>query len=182
MDSAASLFAEHGYEAVTTNAIAERANTSIGSLYQFFPNKEAVLHALNARYLKALGRVTDEALAKADPGRPLTELVSDVVDVLSAFHVRHPGFQAVFYGAHGSKELEQAARTAADEIVARLEALYELRRPGLEPARRRMVAVTSMELMKAMLALAAIGDEAGRQRVTREAKTVLERYLGPEIG
>lgn len=44
--AAAHVFAEHGYAAGTTNRIAERARISIGSLYQYFPNKDAILAEL----------------------------------------------------------------------------------------------------------------------------------------
>ncbi|MET1074350.1 MAG: TetR/AcrR family transcriptional regulator [Umezawaea sp.] len=43
LTAAAHIFAEHGYAAGTTNRIAERARISIGSLYQYFPNKDAIL-------------------------------------------------------------------------------------------------------------------------------------------
>src|SRR3989304_375194 len=46
LNTAAEVFAEMGYEAATTIKIAERANISVGSLYQFFPNKDAIVRAL----------------------------------------------------------------------------------------------------------------------------------------
>lgn len=49
LDAAAQVLAQHGFEGFTTNAIAERAGLSIGSCYQYFPSKEAVLAALIAR-------------------------------------------------------------------------------------------------------------------------------------
>ncbi|WP_307873036.1 TetR/AcrR family transcriptional regulator [Paractinoplanes ovalisporus] len=49
--SAAHIFAEHGYAAGTTNHIAEHARVSIGSLYQYFPNKDAILAALLVRHI-----------------------------------------------------------------------------------------------------------------------------------
>ena len=49
--AAAHVFAEHGYAAGTTNRIAERARISIGSLYQYFPNKDAILAALLVRHI-----------------------------------------------------------------------------------------------------------------------------------
>ena len=49
--AAAHVFAEHGYAAGTTNRIAERARISIGSLYQYFPNKDAILAELLVRHL-----------------------------------------------------------------------------------------------------------------------------------
>lgn len=51
LTAAAHVFAEHGYAAGTTNRIAERARISIGSLYQYFPNKDAILAALLVRHL-----------------------------------------------------------------------------------------------------------------------------------
>ncbi|MFI5953980.1 TetR/AcrR family transcriptional regulator [Cryptosporangium sp. NPDC051539] len=49
--AAAHVFVEHGYAAGTTNRIAERARISIGSLYQYFPNKDAVLAELLIRHI-----------------------------------------------------------------------------------------------------------------------------------
>jgi AcrR family transcriptional regulator len=51
--AAAHVFAEYGYAAGTTNRIAERARVSIGSLYQYFPNKDAILASLLVRHLDA---------------------------------------------------------------------------------------------------------------------------------
>lgn len=49
--AAAHVFAEYGYAAGTTNRIAERARISIGSLYQYFPNKDAILAELLVRHI-----------------------------------------------------------------------------------------------------------------------------------
>ena len=51
LTAAAHIFAEHGYAAGTTNRIAERARISIGSLYQYFPNKDAILAKLLVRHI-----------------------------------------------------------------------------------------------------------------------------------
>ena len=50
IDACAELFAEKGYEATTMTEIAQRAGAAIGSLYQFFPSKEALAEALFNRY------------------------------------------------------------------------------------------------------------------------------------
>ena len=46
LDAAEAVFGEMGVDAATTNAIAERAGASVGSLYHFFANKDAILYAL----------------------------------------------------------------------------------------------------------------------------------------
>src|SRR6202011_4219225 len=59
LDAAARTFAEVGFEAATTETIAERAGTSIGSVYQFFPNKKALYDAIASRYLDRTRRLFD---------------------------------------------------------------------------------------------------------------------------
>ncbi len=52
LEAAAQVFVEKGYPETTTNTIAERAGVSIGSLYQYFPGKEAVLYSLMERHIR----------------------------------------------------------------------------------------------------------------------------------
>lgn len=54
LDIAEQLFIAEGYDSTTTNAIASQAKVPIGSLYQFFPDKSAILQALAVRYTELL--------------------------------------------------------------------------------------------------------------------------------
>src|SRR5258708_13008477 len=54
LEAAAAIFSAVGYEAATMRDIAERAGASIGSLYQFFPNKEVVARAIKTQYCQEL--------------------------------------------------------------------------------------------------------------------------------
>lgn len=80
--SAAHIFAEHGYAAGTTNRIAEHARVSIGSLYQYFPNKDAILAALLLRHLDR-GSWTQADRLELKPGTlrdTVRALVRDAID------------------------------------------------------------------------------------------------------
>ncbi len=68
LDAAARVFVEHGYAAGTTNRIAEEAGLSIGSLYQYFPNKDAILLQLARRHVDQGRRAVAEALRAGLPG------------------------------------------------------------------------------------------------------------------
>ncbi|GLY04058.1 TetR/AcrR family transcriptional regulator [Actinoplanes sp. NBRC 101535] len=68
LTAAAHIFTEHGYAAGTTNRIAERARVSIGSVYQYFPNKESILAALLVDHIER-----DAAAALDLDGLPLPE-------------------------------------------------------------------------------------------------------------
>jgi AcrR family transcriptional regulator len=116
LDAAAQVFERHGYAAGTTNRIAERAGVSIGSLYQYYPNKDAILVALVQRHL-------DEGVAAAGP--VLTALVADpppvdvgmrrLLEAMVALHRDRPKLHRVLF--------EEAPRPPA--LRRRLEALEE---------------------------------------------------------
>ncbi|MYR63999.1 TetR family transcriptional regulator [Streptomyces sp. SID625] len=79
LDAAARVFAEYGYAAGTTNRIAERARVSIGSLYQYYPNKDAILVELLTRHL-------DAGMAAAPLDRD--ELLPESIEGIMRFFVR----------------------------------------------------------------------------------------------
>lgn len=82
LDAAEEVFAEVGYETATNTEIAERAETSIGSVYQFFPSKEAILEALVERYAEELRALHDRELSTEAAQLPLSVLLS-----LSLIHI-----------------------------------------------------------------------------------------------
>ena len=65
LDATAHILVERGVAAVSTNAVAERAGVSVGSLYQYFPNKDALIAALHARHGEQMMDVIQRALTKA---------------------------------------------------------------------------------------------------------------------
>ncbi|MFD7135221.1 TetR/AcrR family transcriptional regulator [Streptomyces sp. NPDC059894] len=82
LTAAAHVFAEHGYAAGTTNRIAERARISIGSLYQYFPNKDAILVELLVRHIDR-GRWTQADQLDLSAGSleaTVRALVRDAID------------------------------------------------------------------------------------------------------
>src|SRR5215510_716940 len=99
LDAAAQVFAEVGFEAATTNAIAARAGVSPGTLYQFFPNKDAIGEALAARFGERLRATQADIFVPELATLPLDEMIDRVVDPLVAFYVAHPGFLAMFAGS-----------------------------------------------------------------------------------
>jgi AcrR family transcriptional regulator len=99
LNAAAEVFGEIGFELATTNAIAERAQTSIGSLYQFFPNKDAIIDTLSAQYAEELVA----QLAKHERAHlGCEEHFGLVVDTVAAYYLANPGFRALFFGAFAS--------------------------------------------------------------------------------
>lgn len=177
LDAAARLFAEVGYEAATTNAIAARAQTSIGSLYQFFPNKEAILHALAARYLEDLRAFNDNVLRTDVAGTPAEVVIDRVVEGLAEFHATKIGFQAVFYGSPVPNELASVAEELQGEIVERVDAIMAAYAPRLDPTRRRLSATISVAAVKELLPIAEAAEPGARAQVLAEIKALLLAYV-----
>jgi AcrR family transcriptional regulator len=88
VEAAARILAESGGRGLTTNRIAARAGVSVGSLYQYFPNKHAVLRALLER---ELGRAEAARPALLDDAtRPPHERLRAAVDWHLDVHARYP--------------------------------------------------------------------------------------------
>nr|WP_205305346.1 TetR/AcrR family transcriptional regulator [Parvibaculum indicum] len=86
MDATARLLARRGYEDLTTNRIAEQAGVGIGTLYDFFPNKEAVVAELTGRLMAGVVENMEQAFAEAsrmeDPWAGVRHMVTVAVGSL----------------------------------------------------------------------------------------------------
>ena len=91
LEAAAELFAAEGYARATTNKIAARAGVSVGSLYQYFPNKDSLLAALFERHHADVHRVVSAALLQlADPAVPLDAGLRRLLTDLVGLHHDNP--------------------------------------------------------------------------------------------
>lgn len=81
LDAAEALIEEDGLDRFTTNRVGERAGVSVGSLYQYFPNKEAILAELGRR-LERRVQVRLVEILEASSAEPISETAARVVDLL----------------------------------------------------------------------------------------------------
>ena len=96
--AAAQVFSARGYAASTTNHIAERAGVSIGSLYEYFPNKDALLVALMEDHIREGEAILAAAAAQAqDAHDGLPEIVRRFVRAMVEFHARDRALHRVLF-------------------------------------------------------------------------------------
>lgn len=142
--AAAQILARHGPDAATTNAIAERAGVSIGSLYQYFADKEALIDALAEQHVAEMSAVLAGALAGAGEGT-LAEAAGRIVAAIVAAHRVDPRLHHALHQA-----LPRARMSAIDRLedgaVTQVSALLQARE-GLsaDPAGR-----TALVLVRAL--------------------------------
>jgi AcrR family transcriptional regulator len=109
LDATARVLVKDGFDRATTNRIAEVAGVSIGSLYQYFPNKEALVAALIDRHVEETHGILQEAFTRL-PGAPLEVAAQQIVELMIRAHQHDPKLHRVL--------AEQVPRTG---YLARLE-------------------------------------------------------------
>jgi AcrR family transcriptional regulator len=184
LDAAAEVIAEHGLNAATAEAIALRARTAKGSLYQFFPNRDAVVAALALRFADELRHIHEKAFATDPRGLALDRLIDRIVKPLASFHDRNPAFRRVFMTADAPVDSTGAApnRIRAqlfDSIVDRLDLLFAARNPKLPARERRRAALVAASIGQSLLARRDRATAAEKKPLLDDLRRVLWCYLTP---
>jgi AcrR family transcriptional regulator len=89
LDAVIRLLRRGSVSAITTNNIAETAGVSIGSVYQYFPNKQAIFIALHERHIQQVDHVLRRKIGQSE-GKTLDHLVASLLDGMIEVHVSDP--------------------------------------------------------------------------------------------
>ena len=96
LTAATQVFETHGYSAGTTNRIAARAGVSIGTLYQYYPSKEAIAVALLKQHVADTGRRLTEWVGHMVAERHgLRDALQDFVEGMLDMHLGRPRLQHI---------------------------------------------------------------------------------------
>jgi AcrR family transcriptional regulator len=179
LDAAATIFAETGYEAATTEAIAKAAGTSIGSVYQFFPNKHAIFDAIARRHLERARALFDELVGPRALELSWEELLDRAIDAFASMDRVDPDFRAVWTNWDVAGQFLVAGQAMNREFARRIEAVLAAKAKALGKSRRPIVATTIVETITAMLFYAVRKDTVDADAIIEETKVLLSRYLRP---
>jgi len=89
LDAVIKILKREGFEAVTTNRIAEVAGVSIGSVYQYFPDKRAIFAALHERHIQEIDRLVETKLIE-HAASPLDTLMRAMIEAMVDAHASDP--------------------------------------------------------------------------------------------
>jgi AcrR family transcriptional regulator len=182
LEAAASVFCTTGYTAASTNAIAREAGVSPGTLYQFFPNKEAIAIELGDRLMHEMRETYGEALAPVDPATPLEQAIGAAVDRFIDFNCEHPVFFALMHGPDIPGRIAEQHDVLHMTLVSRVEALLSSFLPDAPAADVTRTAHVCLGIYKAGLELVLAHEGAEQEAYVQELKNVLIRYLQPLVG
>ncbi len=180
LDACATLVDEVGYEGLTTTLLAERAGVAIGSVYQFFPDKRAVVQALTQRNLEAyLTRLTEQVAAY--DGAHWWGGVETALDEYIHMHRTTPGFRTLHFGDVVDMNLLDTSLDNNAVIADRLAGVLIDRFAMPDSDRVRFALAVAVEAADALIKLAFRHDPAGDDQVVTEAKTLLRDYLHGQL-
>jgi AcrR family transcriptional regulator len=172
--AAAQLLRSDGAARLTTNRIAARAGVSVGSLYQYFPSKEAVLAALRERHGRWYGEVI-RAEMERDWRRPLRDAVrSGIAEMVALHRADHALHRALANGERGLRADVEA------EFRARLEAFLGERAAELRPLDPELASFVAVRALEAVIHGAALDapERLEEPAFVDEVSELLLGYLG----
>ena len=155
VQASAHILGRRGWGGLTTNGVAEAAGVSIGSLYQYFPNKLALVEAVRSRHFQD---VLTALRAADDPGKSPAQRIEAVVEGMISVHSRNP---AVHHTLLEETPRSRASKAAHDEFeteyMRRYEALISTSR------RARRFAHPSIAAQVLSAAIAGVVHDAARR-------------------
>jgi AcrR family transcriptional regulator len=175
LQAAAHILGERGWEGLTTNEVAGMAGVSIGSLYQYFPHKLALVEAVRRRHFDDVLAVLRAA---ADRQLPRAHRVESLVDGMISVHSRFPAAHRVLLE---ETPRSQDAGSLHDRFAARLHRRYE----AIVRVNARNASPASLRIVARVLAAAVAGvvhDAAGQgtlqsERLRLELLRLVDSYL-----
>jgi AcrR family transcriptional regulator len=176
LDACAELVDELGYDGLSTTLLAERAGVAIGSVYQFFPDKRAVVQAVTVRnletYLQRISRrFTEGGLQHWWDG------VDAVIDEYVEMQRGTPGFRGLHFGDIVDTHLLDEHRDNNDVIVGKLRDVLAERFDLVADERLDFALTIAVETGDALIKLAFRRTPDGDPAVIAEAKALIRQYL-----
>jgi len=178
LEATARVLAERGYAGTNTNIVAERAGVSVGSVYQYFPNKDSLVMALHERHAAQMSAAIEAVLAASQP-RSLRGHVQAMVRASLAAHRVQPELHRVLEQEFPFFDAPKDQSPANDHIFQRVRQLLEDHCHQIAPPNRDLATWIVLRTMESLVHSAVI---EAPQRFTsdamdREIVAVLMGYL-----
>jgi AcrR family transcriptional regulator len=176
LEAADEVLASEGFGALTVRRLAEQADVPVGTIYQFFTDKRAVVDALARRYIAEFETMI-EALVEAAETETWDDVVDTVIDAAIGMYRARPGYLAIWTGRHLSPELQQADDANNAAIAAGLRRILVVQRGLVDDERLARKCQVAVQTTDALLQLAFRLDPCGDPAILTEAKRLQQLYL-----
>src|ERR1700723_3618056 len=177
LDAAGRVFGEVGYHAATTNAIAAEGEVSPATLYQFFPNKEAIADALVTRYAMELAKEVRASNIRELVSAPLQEAIRQVTGVVIEFNRKHAAFNTLYTEAPLSKDTLEQKQLLSQAFIEHLSEVLIASNPQLDKQYVSWNAEFVLSTVKGFLPALAVLKSSARSRIIDALNQILIGYL-----
>ncbi|MEM5472229.1 TetR/AcrR family transcriptional regulator [Hoeflea sp. AS60] len=170
IEAAAHILEQHGAAALTTNAAAERAGVSIGSLYQYFPNKQSIIASLLRReWASMLDQIRTVSQSDLPPDEKLHRLIAIAIDHQFA----RPRLALELEYVESSLELSEEMQHLASSIAGEVRSVVRSFDPDASP----VIAADVVSICRVLTNDAAMRGETDTQAVTRRVTRAVLGFL-----
>jgi AcrR family transcriptional regulator len=180
LEAAAHVFSQRGYASGTTNHIASRAGVSIGSLYQYFPNKDSILIKLLERHIREGQALMEKTLTAAREGtHEVDPMLRALVDGMVLLHKQNPRLHRVlFEEAPRPQALVRLLREVEESTAQQVEALLETI-PGIKVKDTFLAARLAVQMVESLTHWFVLSGPQGieNEQFTTELVRMLRGYL-----
>jgi AcrR family transcriptional regulator len=175
--AASKLIAEKGSDQVKMSEVAELARISIGSLYQYFPDKSAIIRTLAERYNAESRKCIEEALAGVRDLNGLLEAFASLVDQYYGIFLAEPVMRDIWSGMQADKELMAIELAESRASGALLAAVMRRVHPSADPEKIAASAFLIWQLGEATMRLAVSLDRSESDAIVDAFKRMTLREL-----
>ncbi|TNE96660.1 MAG: TetR/AcrR family transcriptional regulator [Gammaproteobacteria bacterium] len=170
---AAEIFHENGVDATSMSAIARESGMSLASLYRYFPNKAAVVHAIAELHVERMETALRERLPELD----VIEAVDVLLDQFYEFYRTEPAYSAIWSGIEAMPELRDLDLRELYSNAEDLNAKLAQACPQIPEDRRWTASLLLPRSAGTILRLAATLPEVEGRRMVDEFKCMAASYV-----
>jgi AcrR family transcriptional regulator len=175
--AAAAVFGRLGYHATTTNAIATEAGVSPATLYQFFPNKEAIASALASMYAREMAEA--EQAIDSEGVLSFTDAVGELIDVCVNFNRKRPEFHTLAVDAPLSAAAREDKHILGQVFVDFIAARLRRELPALSRSEAAHHGQVALMIFRGILDELTTASPRVRPRLHQAMRDAIHRYLTP---
>ena len=182
LDAAAIVFNEVGFEKATTQTIAKKADTAIGSLYQFFPDKLAIFNALELRHVDRVYSIWEKLLSPEIVQLPFDDFIHMLIAQFQKLF-EQPTSKIVFCQFFTSpaifKNIDASFTQEAIQFTAKL---FKTRNSRLTEERVLLLGEICVHGINTLILLALRSDSDRMLLIFHEIEILLKGYLKDDLG
>ncbi|RSM43555.1 TetR family transcriptional regulator, partial [Actinoplanes sp. ATCC 53533] len=169
--------AAEGAEALTTTRVAAEAGVSVGALYQYLPDRDAIVDTLADRYLARLETLMASFVERA-ARESWPDPVAVLVDAFAGLYRSEPGLRALWFGRHLTERTREADRGHKRAMAAGLHRILVAQGLLADDAAAAIACRTAFLAADAVLQEAFRAEAGGAADLLGQLKTMLRAYLG----